>query len=638
VIGLLTLPVLVAWRAPRFRTYVPIPWAALALGVAALLASGAIDDRRVVLGASSLAFLEVMIVSAIATLFSAFSSPFLSAVFTIGVFIVGRETSTLGRLPVRVFGETVKRMGAFLVKVIPNLEVYVPPRPLLTGEVPSSSLAVHLGLASAQALGWSVGLLVVSSFIFQRRDLRGPKTFPTAARVVHRGLTFAVQLGLRPVRRMRTSMPHIWAAGDVIGATVHARAAARAYVPFAPHVGRAYLRLRTIAQDSEARGDVEAAIFAWRAVRAAAVGSRSLFTSHERQREVADAAIARLSAAAARSMTLRAGADTFRTYVAAHGGDVAPRPLWGPLLLVGAALWAGAAFRFTSRTSPAWSIEGRPRMAEVRMPVAGGGGRGLVGGPLHGVSVRPVKSPTSVLLLCRRAGKVGRVGFWDRARSVLGLGKETSTMPERERTSSTRADRSERRKKRDGRPPLPEVMEGASATIEDALVARQAGSMAEARSILAAIDKGQGLRTVLRAAAALEAGDEEELSLIPAIQKEEPVWQLRLQVAAVLDRGAGRDGLVRDATKLGAPAWSLAWVRAVSSDDAERRQGLVDLLFEDAALARTVAARDLAMPDVKADNDAIRRYAAFAHGRDVIQRFGAKEVARLLERTSGKSN
>ena len=160
-----------------------------------------------------------------------------------------------------------------------------------------------------------------------------------------------------------------WAAGDVIGATVHARAAARAYVPFAPHVGRAYLRLRTIAQDSEARGDVEAAIFAWRAVRAAAVGSRSLFTSHERQREVADAAIARLSAAAARSITFRAGADASRTYVAAHGGDVAPRSLWGPLLLVGAALWAGAGF-LTSRTSPAWSVEGRPRMAEVRTPLA----------------------------------------------------------------------------------------------------------------------------------------------------------------------------------------------------------------------------------------------------------------------------
>jgi Cu-processing system permease protein len=171
VVGLIAAPVLVAWRVPRWRTYLPIPWAAVALGLAAVLASGATDDRRVVLGASSLAFMEVMIVSAIATLFSAFSSPFLSAIFTVGVFIVGRETGTLARLPARVFGQTIKRGGALLARIIPNLEVYVPPRPLLTGEAANSSLAVHLGMAAVQALGWSVGLLIVSSFIFQRRDL-----------------------------------------------------------------------------------------------------------------------------------------------------------------------------------------------------------------------------------------------------------------------------------------------------------------------------------------------------------------------------------------------------------------------------------------------------------------------------------
>jgi ABC-type transport system involved in multi-copper enzyme maturation permease subunit len=165
------VPAAIAWRVPRSRTFLPIPWAAVALALAAALASGATDDRRVVLGASSLAFMEVMIVSAIATLFSAFSSPFLSAVFTIGVFIMGRETGTLGRLPVRVFGETIKQGAAALAKVLPNLDVYVPPRPLLTGEAPESSLAVHLGLAGIQALGWSVGLLVVSSYIFKRRDL-----------------------------------------------------------------------------------------------------------------------------------------------------------------------------------------------------------------------------------------------------------------------------------------------------------------------------------------------------------------------------------------------------------------------------------------------------------------------------------
>jgi hypothetical protein len=38
--------------------------------------------------------------------------------------------------------------------------------------------------------------------------------------------------------------------------------------------------------------------------------------------------------------------------------------------------------------------------------------------------------------------------------------------------------------------------------------------------------------------------------------------------------------------------------------------------------------------DIKADNDAIRRYAAFAHGRDLIRRFGAAQVSRLLDRAA----
>jgi Cu-processing system permease protein len=171
VAALLVVPGAVAFYLPRWRTYVPIGWAAAALGIAVVLASGAADDRRVVLGASALALMEVMILSAVATLFSSFSSPFLSAVFTIGVFIVGREAGTLGRLPVRVFGEAIKRAGAALATVVPNLEVYVPPRPLLTGEAMHASLGRHLALAGVQALAWSVALLVISSLIFERRDL-----------------------------------------------------------------------------------------------------------------------------------------------------------------------------------------------------------------------------------------------------------------------------------------------------------------------------------------------------------------------------------------------------------------------------------------------------------------------------------
>jgi hypothetical protein len=227
-----------------------------------------------------------------------------------------------------------------------------------------------------------------------------------------------------------------------------------------------------------------------------------------------------------------------------------------------------------------------------------------------------------------------RVRFLEKAKALFGIDKSA---PKASESGPAPAD-ARRGRKKDGRPPLPEVTAGASATVEDALLARERGAKDEARAILAAIDKGQGLRTVLRAAAALEAGDETELSkLLSAVAKEQPAWQLRMQVAAALDAGEERASLVRDAARLGAPAWSLAWLGIGDPDEAKSRSALVDLLFEDAALARTVGARELALPGVKADNDSIRRYASFAHGRDLIKRFGAMRVFELLGRVGSRS-
>jgi len=90
-----------AFRFARVRTYLPILWALLVLLAGAYLAGDAPDDRRVVLGSALLTLSEVALVTAIATLFSAFSSPFLSAVFTFGLFAVGRSADTLARLPAR---------------------------------------------------------------------------------------------------------------------------------------------------------------------------------------------------------------------------------------------------------------------------------------------------------------------------------------------------------------------------------------------------------------------------------------------------------------------------------------------------------------------------------------------------------
>lgn len=163
--------VLSAWRRPRFATYAPAVAALLLTLGAAWLARHAPDDRRVLLCSAVLTVLEVGVVGAIALLFSSFSSPFLTAIFTLGVFIVGRSADMLAALPPRLFGETVAQLGGMLAKVVPNLMLYVPERAVLTGESLEGAGFGYLGLAAVQTLGWAILLLSVASWIFRRRDL-----------------------------------------------------------------------------------------------------------------------------------------------------------------------------------------------------------------------------------------------------------------------------------------------------------------------------------------------------------------------------------------------------------------------------------------------------------------------------------
>ena len=160
----------VAFRSARWRTFMPVPWAFGLLLAGALFATAAPDDRRVVLGSALLTLCEVAVVAAIATVFAAFSSPFLTAVFTFGVFVVGRSADTLARLPERVFGAPLSHLCGGLAKVVPNLMLYVPPRPLLTGEASGVGLGSYLGMAALHAVAWAVLLLTAASLLFRRRD------------------------------------------------------------------------------------------------------------------------------------------------------------------------------------------------------------------------------------------------------------------------------------------------------------------------------------------------------------------------------------------------------------------------------------------------------------------------------------
>lgn len=168
--GSIVVAGVLAWQKPRWRSTLPVVWALVVTVLAWKFADDAPAHRRVVVYSAILSLCEVGIVTAIAMVFASFSSPFLTAVLTLGVFIVGRSADTLARLPERVFGTVIKEGGEAIAKVVPNLMFYVPPRPVLTGEAADVVFGPYALQAFIHALLWSVFLLALASIIFRRRD------------------------------------------------------------------------------------------------------------------------------------------------------------------------------------------------------------------------------------------------------------------------------------------------------------------------------------------------------------------------------------------------------------------------------------------------------------------------------------
>jgi hypothetical protein len=159
-------------RAKHTRVFVLLPWSWALFVAMILVAAPAGGDRQFVVTSAVLTMCEVAIVTAVATFFASFSSPFLTAIFTLGVWLVGRSADTLGNLPVRVFGQGLHDIGSVLARVFPNLQAYVPPRPLLLGEIAETPAWRFVGGAATNALLYAALLLTVSALVFRKRDFQ----------------------------------------------------------------------------------------------------------------------------------------------------------------------------------------------------------------------------------------------------------------------------------------------------------------------------------------------------------------------------------------------------------------------------------------------------------------------------------
>ncbi len=128
------------------------------------------------------------------------------------------------------------------------------------------------------------------------------------------------------------------------------RRAARWYVPLAPHVGRAYDRLRTLAQAAEIKGDTELALSSWRGVRSSIRATRSFYTPYSEHVDEADQHIAALMASVE---TGASEGQILKEREAAHYQllklDQMPSVFWSLFALFGLACWIGAGFAFALR-------------------------------------------------------------------------------------------------------------------------------------------------------------------------------------------------------------------------------------------------------------------------------------------------
>lgn len=152
---------------------------------------------------------------------------------------------------------------------------------------------------------------------------------------------------VREGKRALAACDEALARADRVEAIVFARAAAEARCPSCASAELGYARLYAIAKDAEARGDDAEAVAAWRAVRAAALGSVVIDRSPAR-RERADVEIARLEhkidlAATAAGGTPSPAATEERLRAALAASSVPSSAVFAFLALGGALFFAGAA-------------------------------------------------------------------------------------------------------------------------------------------------------------------------------------------------------------------------------------------------------------------------------------------------------
>jgi len=119
--------------------------------------------------AASFTFLELLILTAVAVLFSTFSTPTLSAICTLLIFVIGHLTSDLFEFAARFGGTALRMTAAGLYYVLPNLSRFN------LASVVANDLPLSVGtltLTGLYGVVYVIALLALATAVFQRRDFK----------------------------------------------------------------------------------------------------------------------------------------------------------------------------------------------------------------------------------------------------------------------------------------------------------------------------------------------------------------------------------------------------------------------------------------------------------------------------------
>lgn len=116
-----------------------------------------------------LLILELMLVTAIAMLFSTFSSTVLSILFTVGLYIIGHLLEDLKIFGEKSKSEVLQGVTNFLYYALPNMDFHNL-KPNFTYDIPVE--LSYVGFVTIYTLSYIMVILVLSTIIFNRREFK----------------------------------------------------------------------------------------------------------------------------------------------------------------------------------------------------------------------------------------------------------------------------------------------------------------------------------------------------------------------------------------------------------------------------------------------------------------------------------